>query len=150
MYLLCLQDISYEDITEAVEQFIVTFEPPLVPAKESRHKNIREEPPMYSKENRSHKPEITSLCDDTEAKGGDHYTRTCGRHGDSEAMFQPLSQWHYYKDLHRCHPENVCHGCCFREKKWDAHGYDHYVARISNTLKVKSIAYFCNRGREGL
>ena len=55
MYLLCLQDISYEDITEAVEQFIVTFEPPLVPAKESRHKKIREEPPMYSKENRSHK-----------------------------------------------------------------------------------------------
>lgn len=32
-----------------------------------------------------------------------------GRHG---------SLWHYYQSLHRCHPRNVCHACCYCTDNW--------------------------------
>lgn len=28
------------------------------------------------------------------------------------------SHWHQYPQLHRCHPKNVCHGCCYSNSEF--------------------------------
>ncbi len=52
----CTQERSYEDIVEAVETFVVTFEPPLLPALEGAsfetQISIADDPPDYDSANR--------------------------------------------------------------------------------------------------
>ncbi len=42
-----------------------------------------------------------------------------------------LPQWHRYETLHKCHPKNVCSGCCYRRRTWNGHRYCLYVRGLS-------------------
>lgn len=56
MYSMFLQNVWYEDIVEAVEVFVVTFDPPLLPALQGSvfetQISVADDPPDYHRANR--------------------------------------------------------------------------------------------------
>ncbi len=41
------------------------------------------------------------------------------------------STWHRYSEHHRCHPKNVCSGCCYRPRTLDEWSGDRWVELVA-------------------
>ncbi|XP_064405967.1 uncharacterized protein LOC135351008 isoform X2 [Halichondria panicea] len=146
------QTDEYDDVIEAVNCYVLTFDPPLMPALQGKsfetQFSVTSAPPEYDKANRVLKPDIAPLPDITKVKVADEKTveaqsgriSPTGRRGsdnnDSHSNIAARtrleqanrSTWHRYSEHHRCHPKNVCSGCCYRPRtldEWSGHSLEY-------------------------
>ncbi|XP_064405974.1 uncharacterized protein LOC135351013 isoform X2 [Halichondria panicea] len=156
------QTDEYDDVIEAVNCYVLTFDPPLMPALQGKsfetQFSVTSAPPEYDKANRVLKPDIAPLPDITKIKVADEKTveAQSGRISPSSdddsgpsnrrrrrrpPSFLNRSIWLRYSEHHRCHPKNVCSGCCYRPSEWSVnrvthHSYKWYDPRGSGPLRA--------------
>lgn len=149
-YCISGQTDKYADLIEAVNTYVLTSDPPLVPALRGRsfetQVSITDAPPEYDKANRVLKPDIAPLPDIGKIKVADKTAveATSGRisptNSGSFSHQPPVGNWRSrrrqpsyldrsiwvrYDEHHRCHPKNVCSGCCYRPEEWTGYGVEH-------------------------
>ncbi|XP_064405970.1 uncharacterized protein LOC135351011 isoform X2 [Halichondria panicea] len=142
------QTDEYDDVIEAVNCYVLTFDPPLMPALQGKsfetQFSVTSAPPEYDKANRVLKPDIAPLPDITKVKVADkkaveaqsgRISPTGRRDSDDDSgprnrgrrrpSYMNRSIWLRYSEHHRCHPKNVCSGCCYRPKEWSGYRVTH-------------------------
>lgn len=170
-YNLVGQSESFDDIVEVVSNFARSTNPPLRPALRMQsvetQLSLTDAPPDYDKANKVLKPDIAPLPNIEAVKVEDAKEAEVGRispgsslqlittagptynytsHPNERPSYLSRSIWHKYEDRHRCHPKNVCHGCCHRPEEWTGYRvvYKHkwYDCRGSGPLRVLGLLLF--------
>lgn len=134
------QSVACDDIIEAVNQYVLSSEPPLIPALGKGFEteiSIPDEPPDYDNAHRVLQLDIAPLPNiasvrvetPTEAQAGSISPTSSLRRGrryyrtyhDDAPLYMNRSHWYRYPDYHCCHPKNCFHCCCYRPTYWNGY-----------------------------
>eukprot|EP00731_Ephydatia_muelleri_P012015 Em0006g909a len=109
------QKTEYENIVECVLGYAATFKPHLLPIKS---------PPPYSRVAQGSQSSRQNQGRQHEGLP-DASLATIGRGANNAAACSQISpsavcqsQWLHYPHLRRCHPKNVCYGCCYSNSEF--------------------------------